>query len=322
MRRLAAGSFTLMALGAALMGCPKGQCFFEVCTNGDCRCHIDTCVDGASFDTKARTCRCDPGHFSVAGQCLVQTDADAFCGRGYRWAQTGCAKIQCPPDQHLDDATGQCVDPTQVAGNMGVQVGQGETIQCPAGTVLVVEGGAGACVPQEHTCAPDEQYNGQTCVKTAQCPTGSQFDPAKGVCVAYASQGDDDTVVDVTQWATTAYGPNGGQGTAAFCNKFARHPWRFGIPAGQSANVRVVVQLAFQGGEIAAGVATTAPSYVNNPTPVPAQGREAVQTAANEILATLKKGGGKASAPQTGTAVTCLVRNAAAPVVVPATGGV
>ena len=51
-------------------------------------------------------------------------------------------------------------------------------------------------------------------------------------------------------------------------------------------------------------------------------GREAVQTAANEVLATLKKGGGKANVPQAGTSVTCLVRNAAPPVVVPATGGV
>lgn len=320
MVRFAAGLICVLGFGAALLGCPKGQCLFQVCTNGDCRCHIDTCVDGASYDTGRRTCACDQGRYSLAGQCLVQADADAYCGRGYRYTAQGCTKIQCPPGQTLDELTGQCVQPTQVAG--GGQVGQGETLQCPQGTVLVVEGGAGSCVPQEQTCAPDEKYNGQICAKMGQCPTGSQLDPARGVCVPYATQGEDEAVVDVNAWAMTSYGPNGGQGTGTFCNKFARHPLRFGVSAGQSVNLRVVVQLAFPGQDVAKGVVTTAPSYVNNPTPVPAQGQQAVQTAAQEILTTLQKGGGKANVSQTATAVTCLIRNAAAPVVVPATGGV
>ncbi|MCA9623885.1 MAG: hypothetical protein KC731_32910 [Myxococcales bacterium] len=327
MKRFLIGFAAILGFGSAVLGCPKGACFLEVCTNGNCSCAVDSCVDGATFDTTRRTCACDTDRLSVSGQCLTQADADAFCGKGYTYAanpggQPGCTKKVCAATESLDEATGVCVPATAVAGNMGVQVGAGETIQCPAGTTLVVQSGNGACVPTEQTCAPDEQWNGQACTKVGQCGTGSQWDAAQGKCVAYASQGDDAAIVDVNQWATTAFGPNGGTGTSTFCNKFARYPWSFGIPAGQAATVQVAVQLAFPGGDVRQAIATTTPSYVGNPIAVPAKGKTAVQTAADEVLATLKKGGGRASQGQAATIVKCLVRNAAPPVVVPATGGV
>jgi hypothetical protein len=322
MIRAFAGVICSLGLGALLLGCPPNHCWVKVCSNGECSCAVDSCVDGASYDLDQKTCACETGRISVAGQCLVQADADEFCGKGYTYTQAGCTKGGCPDGQTLDEGTAQCVDATQLASTMGVSVGEGETIQCAAGSVLVVEAGSGACVPQEQTCAPDEVWNGSACVKTQKCATGSVYDTAKGACIAYATVGDDAAVVNVPQWAATSYGPDGGKASAGFCNKFARHPWRFGIPAGQAANVRVTVELAFAEGVIGAGVVKTTPSYVNNPTPVPPKGQQAVQDAANEVLSTLKKGGGKTNVPQAATTVTCFVKNAAAPVVVPATGGV
>jgi len=128
--------------------------------------------------------------------------------------------------------------------------------------------------------------------------------------------------VDVTTWAATSYGPNGGMGSSGFCSKLARKPWRFGVPQGQSATVQVALQLSFPEGQVQSATVSTSPSYGGNPTPVPPQGREAVQTAADDVLATLKQGGGQASQPQVSTTVRCIIKNGAPPLVIPATGGV
>ena len=313
----------VMLLAAVVVsGCPKNSCFFEVCNNGQCTCHISSCVDGATFDTGQRTCVCEAGRLSVAGQCLTQAGADAYCGRGFRFGPQGCAAIVCANGQQLDEGSGQCVAANLAAGSMGVQVGEGETIACPAGTKLVIEGGSGACVPEEHTCAPDEQWNGAACAKVQSCPTGSQWDAGQNACVTYTAQGDDAAIVDVTTWAGTSYGPNGGMGSSGFCSKLARKPWRFGVPQGQSATVQVSLQLAFPESQVKGATVSTTPSYGNNPTPVPPQGREAVQTAANDVLSTLKQGGGRASQPALSTTVRCIIKNGAPPLVIPATGGV
>ena len=186
----------------------------------------------------------------------------------------------------------------------------------------MIEGGAGACVPASQSCAPDEFWDGQRCGKVASCPTGSQWDPARGNCVTYAQQGDDVAIVNVQAWAETSYGPNGGNGTSSFCNRFVGKPWRFGVSEGQSATLQITVQIAAPDGAIAQANAVTSQSYVGNPIAVPAQGAQAIQAAALEILAALRGGGGKASAPSAQTVVKCMVRNAAAPVVVPTQGGV
>jgi hypothetical protein len=312
----------VLACGVVLLGCPPGTCFFEVCSNGQCKCHISSCVDGADFDTTQRRCACNPDRLSVSGQCLTQADANAFCGRGFNHVNGGCLKIACAAGSSLDEATGQCVNNAAVAGNIGVQVGQGETIQCPAGSVLVIEGQSGACVPQEQTCAPDEHWINNACAKMASCPTGWKYDAALNNCVEFAKSGNGGAIVDVVQWANSSYGPNGGKGTSSYCNRFVHKPWRFGVSQGQAATLNIAVQLQFPGDDVKAGAVGTKVSFVGSPLSVPAGGVQAVQTAAQEVLSTLVKGGGQANAPQAQTTVNCIVRNAAAPIVVPATGGV
>jgi hypothetical protein len=313
---------TVLLFGAVITGCPPNTCFFEVCNNGQCSCPISSCVDGAEFDTKKRTCVCNPDRLGVAGQCMTQADANAYCGRGFNFQNGGCQKIVCANGTSLDEASGQCVANTQVAGNLGVQVGQGETLQCSAGTVLVIEGGSGACVPQEQTCAPDEQWNGNACTKQVQCPTGASWDAARNACVAFAKTGDDAAQVDVVTWAQSNYGVNGGKGTSSFCNRFAHKPWRFGVSQGQTATLQIGIQLSFAGGDVKGGSVATKASFAGNPLQVPPSGVEAVQTGAADVLSSLTKGGGNASTPGVSTMVHCTVQNAAAPIVVPATGGV
>ena len=314
--------FALLALVVAtLAGCPKDTCLLKVCKGNVCRCHWSTCVDGATFDTNQNRCVCVAGRFPVAGQCLTQAAADAYCGVGYRFGPQGCARIECGPEAQLDEATGHCVPLSQVAGNVGVQVGQGEKLGCPPGSELVIEGNTAACVPVGQTCAPDETWDGQQCVKQGQCPTGWRYDPTLRQCIEFAKTGDDVTEVNVMQWAQSTYGPNGGQGTSTFCSKFARKPWRFGVPEEQSTLVQVEVQLGFPDQNVSAGAVVTKPSYVGVSYAVPAGGAESVQQAAQDLFTPLQMGGGKASAVQASTTVRCAVVNAAKPVAVPATGG-
>ncbi len=315
---------TLALLLAGTAGCPKNTCFLEVCSNGVCRCHVSSCVDGAEYDTTQKRCQCIVGRLPVAGQCLTQAAADAYCGTGFRHGPTGCLRITCEADAELDEATGACIPRekvSEVASNVGVEVGEGEKLGCPPGSELVIEGNTAACVPLDQTCAPDESWDGQACRKLSPCPTGSRWDPTQNRCIQFATTGDDAAVVDVNQWALSSYGPNGGQGSAPFCSQFARKPWRFGVPEGQSTLVQVAVQLSFPDNNVTAGTVMASPSYVGVPTPVPPKGVEAIQSAAESLFAPLRQGGGRANATQATTTVRCAIVNAAKPVAVPATGG-
>ena len=312
-----------------LFGCPANQCFLKICTNGNCRCSISSCPEGAGYDTSQNKCRCLRGYFDIGGQCLTQQQATQYCGPGYAWfgnvstGTGGCQKLQCRPGDKLDEKTGWCIPKDQLAQQAGVQLGQGQTLGCPAGQVLVVDGGQSACVPAAQACAKDEVWNGQACQKTGQCPTGQQLDPALGRCVPYAQGGgDDELVVDVQTWTASTYGPPNGSGNPAFCASFAKKPLSFGISPGVTAAVRVTVQLTFPGSEVAKGQAQSFAVFDASGNAVPASGAEAVQSAVLSSFLPLVGGGGRASAPGATTTVKCLVTNASAPVVVPETGGV
>jgi hypothetical protein len=316
-----------------LAGCPKNACFIQVCTNGKCECPVNSCAEGADFDLEKNTCVCKQGLFAVNGQCMTPQQADGFCGKGRRWGVDqavagsaesggGCIAKTCPPEQQLDEGTGECKALGDVAAAAGVTLGQGETLGCPAGQKLVVEGQNSACVPIEQTCAPDEVFNGSACVKGGACPTGSAFDPSSKQCVAFGSGGGDGFTVDVPSWAQTNYGRDGQLGTPAFCGKFSRKPWSFGVSEGQSAMVQVKVALSFPDTAIGAAQVQTDSRFDNSGNAVPQKGAELVKGAAEELLGSLRVGGGKASVPQHALTVKCPVVNAAKPIVVPTTGGV
>ncbi|MEZ4312431.1 MAG: hypothetical protein R3F14_30755 [Polyangiaceae bacterium] len=329
LRRIAAPfaflGFALSAV-ALLPGCPSGACLLKVCQGNNCRCSISSCQDGASFDVKRNRCTCNADRIKVAGQCMTLAQANMYCGKGRAWSQGGCVQLGCKPGDEIDETTGWCVSKAQVdqvAANIGVSVGQGQQLGCPPGQKLVINGQNAACVPLSQTCAPDEQWNGQACVKVADCPTGATWDPALGQCVQYAqSAGEDELKVNVGQWVQTTYGPNGGNGTPAFCNQFAKHPLSFGVPEGSQLALRITVQLSFPDNEVAKGVVQTGTVYEANNAPPPSAGSAEVDAAARGLAATLIGGGGRASSPTAATVVRCVVVNAAKPIAVPASGGI
>lgn len=319
-----AAAAVLVGLGLAPMlgGCPENACFLKVCNGADCRCSISSCPDGAGFDVQQNRCRCLRGFFDVAGQCLDQVHANAYCGRGYAWANTGCVQLQCRPGDSLDLTTGGCVPKETVAQQAGVAVGQGQKVGCPAGEKLVFDNGVAACVPASQACAKDEVWNGTACQKTVTCATGSVWDAARGQCVAYAQTGSSELNVDIATWAASNYGQNGGAGTPAFCSTFAKKPYSFGLAPGSSALIRVQVLMSFPGQDVAKGQMQTVAAYDQTGGPVPQKGAADVQAGADTTFEALVAGGGKASVPSLGTTVKCVVTNSAKPQAVPESGGV
>jgi hypothetical protein len=298
------------------------MCLIKVCTNGVCKCPVNTCAEGADFDVNRNACACKVGLFNVQGQCLAKAQADAFCGKGAQWGQQGCVARACPAGQQIDQGTGQCHDVGAVATAIGVSLKRGETIGCPRGEKLVTEGDKAACVPIAQTCAADESFDGTNCVKAKSCGSGAVYDADTGQCVAYGRAESDTFTIDTRSWATANYGKDGGMGTAKFCGAFAKRPWTFGIGEGQSAMVRVSLAFQFDGARVASGAVRTTPVFDHNGAAVPRGGADGVQDAADAILGALKAGGGRANPATLFMTVKCPVVSAAKPAAVPSVGGV
>jgi hypothetical protein len=213
---------------------------------------------------------------------------------------------------------------TDVANNMGVQVGQNQKLGCPPGEQLVVEGNQASCVPLGQTCGRDEVWDGRMCRKSVLCPPGSGFDAVTQTCIKFATDEGSKSnayTVDLPTWMRTAFGPNGGTGTSSFCGSFNKHPLAFGIPAGQTVRVRVTVQVQAPNLQVSAARAMTLSVNDANGQPVPAKGATEVQQAAETTLASLVAGGGKANSPSSTVTVVCPVVNSSKPTAVTVTGG-
>jgi hypothetical protein len=323
---LAAGALGLGGIGTS--GCLSNACLWQVCDGPTCRCTVANCGPGATFEPSVGRCRCLPGLVLVGGHCLTRAIADTYCGPGYHWENNGCyANRTCRPGDELDQATGLCMPRdkvNQVASGMGINVGPGQKLGCPAGQKLVIDGPHAACVPLEQTCARDETWNGTACVKTqAACPEGTSWDAAHGGCAepARATPAPEPAPTDLAPWIAASYGRDGGDGAPAFCNDFVKKPWLFGVAEGSSAFVRITVSLSFPEQQIGKGAAQTRAVFAGSGNLVPQKGAAEVEAAARSVLAPLTARGGKASAAAASTTVRCQVVNAARPAPIPATGG-
>jgi hypothetical protein len=316
--RILSAALAALALGFGA-GCPSNVCLLTV--NGQCK--WSTCPEGADFDAQARRCACRADRVSAAGGCLTLDQANQYCGRGAHWDKGGCAKIECPAGLTIDQDTGTCLTPLQaaaVAGNAGVQVGQNQKLGCAAGSEIVVEGQQASCVPIAQTCGKDEQWDGEKCRKVAPCPPGGAYDAASRGCVQFAQAGQTYTVV-LRTWMATNFGADGGAGTSAFCGAFGKHPLAFGVAAGRSLRLRVVVQVEAPGRRIADAFVLTTGVAEAGGQPVGAKGGAEIQSAATAILGSLKAGLGESDGTTGLVTVSCTVVNTSKPTAVTVTGG-
>ncbi len=311
-----------MVLSLLAAGCPSNTCLLSV--NG--RCTWSTCPDGADFDTQRKTCVCQPNRIPLGGGCLTLAAANQYCGKGAHFENAGCAPNRCAPGLEIDQDTGACTTPqqaTQVASNMGVQVGQNQKLGCPQGEQLVVEGQQASCVPLQQTCGRDEVWDGRVCRKTGQCPPGSGYDAQSGGCVKFATTADSRSyTVDLPTWVRTSYGADGGPGSSSFCGAFNKHPLAFGVRAGTTMRLKIMVRIDVPGGDVTHATVSTLAAVESSGAPAAAKGSAEVQQAAQNTLGSLVAGGGQSSVATALTTVGCSVVNSSAPTAVTVSGGV
>jgi len=313
----------LAGLSACVLvtGCPSNSCILTI--NG--KCSWSTCPEGAEFNTARKTCLCQPNRVSLNGSCLTIEAANHYCGKGAHFENGGCVPTKCPAGLEIDQETGYCITPqqaTQVASNMGVQVGQNQKLGCPPGEQLVVEGQQAACVPVQQTCGRDEVWDGRACKKAQQCPPGSGYDPPTNTCVKFASSADSkEYTVDLPTWVRTSYGPDGGEGTSSFCGAFNKHPLAFGVRAGASLRVKISLQIQVPNGQVSRASVSTAAAADPGGQGVPSKGATEVQQSAEATLSSLVSSGGKSNAASSAATVTCKVVNSSQPTAVTVSGG-
>lgn len=314
-----------LGLGMAAPGCMSNACYVQTCDGPYCRCTVSTCGPGAAWDSRVSRCRCKVGYVVAGGQCLRPQQAAATCGRGYHLEGSGCVADRCRPGDELDQATGLCIPHEQVnrvAKDLGIPVGTGQKLGCPAGQKLVVDGATAACIPLSETCARDERWNGTACAKVEECEVGASWDSQQGRCVPFAKASTEEgRSVDVSQWARTTYGPDGGAGATGFCGAFTKKPWSFGVTEGSTVMIRISVATSFPDGQIANGAVKATTVFAASGKPVPPKGADEVDAATFAAFKPLVHQGGKATAATVATSVTCTIANAAKPQAVPATGG-
>lgn len=307
-----------LAFAPLLSGCPSNLCLLTV--NG--RCTVSTCSGRESFDNARQTCVCKASYIAAGSGCLTQAEANRYCGRASVWTPQGCTAMQCAEGYVLDLETEACVSKKAVDQAAGVATGN--TLACPQSTVLVVNGGVGSCVPAEQSCARDEYWSGQACIKLPTCATGFELDPTTRQCVQIAQRSDNENeraTIDVVQWSRANFGPEGGNGTSALCSPLARKPLSFGVLAGGSIRLIVSVNLGFPGG-VTDNTTVIGQGLVEaSGQPVSAKGAQEIQQVVDSLVSSLRAQQGKASVPSHATQVKCLIVNAAQPQSVPSTGG-
>ncbi|MGZ3423483.1 MAG: hypothetical protein ACXVEF_24680 [Polyangiales bacterium] len=319
------GAAAIVALGAALVGCPKGACFVRLKTveNGKTtsdKCIVDSCPKNATFVDAKNGCDCNKDFVTYQGACVTVAEANASCGAAYQYANGGCVAKVCPKGQIINSSTGACESRSQsdkaVAQQAGVTLKEGQSVGCPAGYTYVVNGSDGACVPNELTCGTGTKYQNGSCVSVA-CPAGQVYDAQANGCVKLA-QGDD-KIYSVQAKLKASMGPD-------FCAPHAKNPSGFNVQPGQSQTIKVSVTINVPGNDIEqAAVAQVRVTNLGGAelTPQVYPGVAKVQAQVNtQVLSSIKALGGKSTEASATAEVTCVIKRAPIQVVETHGGGV
>ena len=174
---------------------------------------------------------CTEGFTVVLGACVPYELADAFCGRAARPEPGGgCATRACASRGGAQSKNGLCL-PASIGRHLLTQDPEDSRLAtCASGRLqrsasaasLVCAVGARTCRPGERYLKapidagvdarePPEQAQG-ACEALPPCGAGELFDEVTAHCTRVKR-----AVVDVGTWARIALGPDGGEGSNAFC---------------------------------------------------------------------------------------------------------
>jgi hypothetical protein len=184
-------------------------------------------------------CACAEGTFSLLGACVPAVVGDAFCGRGARVGESGCAFRPCSAAEVLDVASGVCL-----AAVVAQTLARG-LAPCGDGLVAIMEDGRVVCAPPDAACPRGARLVGRTCAPGLHCPPGTLADGRGCRPIVFAggptSPGDDSapTRVDMGTFLALAVGIDGGLGSPELCRPLIQRPALFGASSGRSQGLRL-----------------------------------------------------------------------------------
>jgi hypothetical protein len=251
---------------------------------------------------------CPPHTFVIAGACLDEDDARAYCGSGAQPEVGGCAPATCSTGEPVDLASGECVPRLglrKMAAAHKLDLKADGPLACAKeGAAMSVEGTSFACLPRAASCGRGSRWSESTCHPDPACPLGSVPD-AKGACVAVLRRGPRESTLDVGAWIRLVVGPDGGDGTNTICGPLVQRPWLASVVAHGKATLDVQVSFVFPDNDVAQARVTVKARRRFDPhsddplTPV------VLATHLDPVWKALRAIGGVANAASATTAVHC-----------------
>jgi hypothetical protein len=264
---------------------------------------------------------CAAHTFPIAGACLADDDARAYCGKVARPVPGGCAPGSCPTGEPLDLASGECV-PRLRLRKLGVAhkvaLKEDTSLGCAKdGITLSVEGASFACLPQATQCGRGAHWSDASCHPDAACAPGSVPD-ASGACVIVLHRERDESVLDVGTWLRLVVGVDGGEGTAAICGPLVRRPWIAEVVAHGNATLDVEADLVFPNNDVSQARVTVHARRRFDPHSAEPLAMLAVTEHLEPVWKALRAVGGVASAASVSAEVHCPVSGGVDAIAVPA----
>jgi hypothetical protein len=277
---------------------------------------------------------CAPHTFPIAGACLDDVEARAYCGSGAEPEGGGCLPEVCEDGAPRDLATGNCVPVLALrklgAGKHGVAKADASVSCDDAG--LVVDDESVGCLTRAATCGRGSSWEDGACRADRACSPGfvrEAFVPAAAdvvsirdggrlpdatvparapaACVPVVRRDHGETILDVGTWIRLVIGPDGGPGTPAICGPLAQRPWLAGVGPGSHAVVEVRVDLLFPDNNVSEARVTATARLGSDPPGADPVAPFLLSKYLDPLWKTLHVLGGTASASSATVRVRCAV---------------
>jgi hypothetical protein len=279
---------------------------------------LGACTHAATTPTIPAACAAHT--FPLAGACVSEDDARAYCGKVATPEAGGCAPSSCPAGDPLDLASGECVPRLKLrklAATRNVDRVDDAVLGCAKdGAALSVEGSNVACIPRKAQCGRGAHWSDDRCHPDPACPPGSVPDRA-GTCVGVSHRENGENVLDVGTWIRAVVGPDGGEGTAAICGPIVARPWLAGVVAHGNAVLEVEVDMVFPDNDVAHARVTAKASRRFDPHTAEPASLSMVTEELEPLWKALRSLGGVASAASASTEVHCAVEGGTDAIAVP-----
>lgn len=279
---------------------------------------LGACTRVANVATTPPACAAHT--FPLAGACVPEEDARAYCGNVAAPEAGGCVQNACAAGDPLDLGSGECVPRMKLhklASARNVDRVDDGLLGCAKDdAALSVEGSNVVCIPRKVQCGRGARWSIDHCRPDAACPAGSVPDSA-GACVGVVRRENGESVLDVGTWIRSVVGPDGGEGTSAICGPVMERPWLAGVVAHGNAVLEVQVDIVFPDNDVAHARVTAKARRRFDPHSAEPASLMTVTESLEPVWKALRSVGGVASAASASAGVHCALEGGTDAIAIP-----